>query len=784
MDYDWEGQEEIKHLDYDWEERKMGFLKAFIISLMVCLAIIYGFAIAGAENNPYLIQTELVLTLLALSLTGVLTRSKFKSLAAIICVPIVYYFPRALGIFSPWGFFTELTGPDGVLTELLNISGLFEQIKDIELPLGIQVKTILDYSWLIDVIILFFCTLFVVVLVTNLFTGWRGVLVVIFKVISMVFLVFFLFILPLFYYGVASTAEGVSYVGIGAMHSYLAIEELSDPLDPDINYDYILNNLSQASPAFSNADAAFNETKANLLAGFVLRYLGYYEEFEAVQHFIRAGVSLTTPEGLGEFVLGLKDFKEGLNITMTYMTFFGSLEIPYQKTATMMYAQNTNFTQGLALLDSGLVHFRNGVPNLLKALDEVQKGLEGLADLDIADIDQVAEQIPLAKNAILVMANVSQTIIPLVNGTYFMTQAFTYITQNNFTEARSLVFAASTEIGYSQQLLQEISQDIDETNTLSPVPYAVYALRDLTTLASSFVSAANHALDAFVTMADIVALLMGIDLTNLLLINWEQIEMSLNLVRNNITQASNDLTRAKSDANEFIHADYGPLNETFHPVMGALNESLTQLSDIVEDGITVMDIMDNVYLAVFDFAEGLDFMNKNNFTEAASEFEASIANAEKALTLLDEITVLDESIVTSMKDVLYGLIEVAEKARDAAKQLKSLPELPKEYEDYLDLLEGLFGLGFGSQFLPTPILTKSQLDYMDHNRVVVRTDKCMSSYGYNKKGQLVYQRRVDKGDWVFFNFTMIISVLGGIKVNKIYRKKLVEYQTSEKRCIP
>lgn len=771
MDYEWEEQEEVKYMDYEWEERKFGLLKAFIISLVACLAIIYGFAIAGAENNPYLIQAELVLTLLALSLTGVLTKSKVKSLAAVICVPIIYYVPRALGIFSPWGFFTELTGPDGVLTELLNITGLFEEIRDVELPLGIRVNTLLDYSWLFDVIVLLICTLFVVVLVTNLFTGWRGVLVVIFKVIGMIFLVFFLFILPLFYYGVATTAEGVSYVGIGAMHSYKAIEELSDPLDPDINYDYILNNLSQASPAFSNADAAFNETKANLLASLVLRYLGYYEEYEAVQHFIRAGVYLTAPEGLEEFILGLKDFKEGLNITMAYMTFFGSLEIPFQKSATIMYTQNTNFSQGLALLDSGLAHFRNGVPNLLKALDEVEMGLEGLADLDISDIDQVAEQIPLAKNAILVMANVSQTIIPLVNGTYFMTQAFTQITQNNFMEASSLVFAASTEIDQSQQLLQEISQDIDETNTLSPVPYAVYALRDLTALASSFVSAANHALDAFVTMADIVVLLMDLDLTNFFFIDWEQIEMSLNLIRNNVTQASSDLDRAQTDVSEFMHADYGPLNETFHPVMGTLNESITQLSDIVGDGSTLMDIMDKVYSAVFDFADGLDFLQKEKFPEAASEFEASIASTETALALIDEIEVLDEIIITSLKEVLNGLIVVATEARNAAQKLQSLPELPEEYEEYLDLLEDLFGAGFGSIIFPSPILVKSQLDYGHNNQVVIRTDKCLTSDGHSSNRQLWIQRRINSVDWVFFDYTMMISVLGGIKIKEKYKKR-------------
>lgn len=770
MDYEWEEQEEVKYMDYEWEERKFGFLKAFIISLVVCLVIIYGFAIAGAENNPYLIQAELVLTLLALSLTGVLTRSKVKSLAAVICVPIIYYIPRALGIFSPWEFFTELTGPDGVLTELLNITGLFGEIRDIELPLGIRVNTLLDFSWLIDVIVLLICTLFVVVLVTNLFTGWRGVLVVIFKLIGMIFLVFFLFILPLFYYGVATTAEGVGYVGIGAMHSYNAIEELSDPLDPDINYDYILNNLSQASPAFSNADTAFNETKANLLAGLVLRYLGYYDEFEAIQHFIRAGVYLTAPEGLGEFILGLKDLKEGLNITMTYMTFFGSFEIPFQKTAAMVYTQNTNFTQGLVLLDSGLAHFRNGVPNLLKALNEVEMGLEGLADLDISEIDQVAEQIPLVENAILVMTNVSKTIIPLVNGTYFMTQAFTHITQNNFSEASSLVFAANMEIDYSQQLLQEIAQDIDETNTLSPVPFAVYALRDFTTLASSFISAANHALEAFVNMADIALLVMNIDLTTLLLINWDQIEIKLNFARNNITQAGNELTSAQSDVSEFMHADYGPLNETFHPVMRTLNESLDQFSGIIGDGITLIDLMDIIYLAVFDFADGLDLMQKENYPEAVIEFDASIASTETALAHLDEIKVLDESIVLSIEQVLLGMIEVATLARDAAQNFESMPELPEDYEGYLDLLEDLFGEGFGSLFLPTPIV-ESQLEYMEHNRVVVRTDKCLTSDGYNNKRRLSFQRRIDSSHWVFFDSIMMISVLAGIKINEKYKEK-------------
>ncbi|MFX0202975.1 MAG: hypothetical protein ACFFCW_43280, partial [Candidatus Hodarchaeota archaeon] len=570
--------------------------------------------------------------------------------------------------------------------------------------------------------------------------------------------------------GVATTAEGVSYVGIGAMHSYKAIEELSDPLDPDINYDYILNNLSQASPAFSNADAAFNETKANLLVSLVLRYLGYYEEFEAVQHFIRAGAYLTAPEGLEEFILGLKDFKEGLNITMTYMTFFGSFEIPFQKTASVVYSQNTNFTQGLVLLDSGLAHFRNGVPNLLKALDEVEIGVEGLADLAISDIDQVAEQIPLVKNAILVMTNVSQTIIPLVNGTYFMTQAFTHITQNNFSEASSLVFAANMEIEYSQQLLEEIAQDIDETNTLSPVPFAVYALRDFTTLASSFISAANHALDAFVNMADIALLVMNIDLTNLLFINWDQIEIKLNYARNNVTLAGNELTSAQSDVSNFMQADYGPLNETFHPVMRTLNESLTQFSGIIGDAITLIDLMDLIYLAVFDFSDGLDLMQNEKFPEAVSEFESSIASTEAALALLDEIKVLDESIVATLEDILLGMIEITTLARDAAQNFQSMPELPENYEEYLVLLEDLFGAGFGSQFLPTPILSKSQLDYMKHNRVVVRTNKCMTSDGYTNNRQQVFQRRIDSSDWVFFDSIIMISVLWGIKINEKYQK--------------
>ena len=64
---------------YESEDRKFGLFQALLISLFVCVSIIYGFAIIGAENNPYLIQAELVLTLLALSLIGILTRSKLKS---------------------------------------------------------------------------------------------------------------------------------------------------------------------------------------------------------------------------------------------------------------------------------------------------------------------------------------------------------------------------------------------------------------------------------------------------------------------------------------------------------------------------------------------------------------------------------------------------------------------------------------------------------------------------------------------------------------------------------
>ncbi|MFX0208586.1 MAG: hypothetical protein ACFFDT_21570, partial [Candidatus Hodarchaeota archaeon] len=140
--------------------REMRFYQAFLISLVIYLTIIFVFAFVGAENNPYLVQVELMLTLIALSLTGVLTRSKLKSLAAAAAVPIVYLVPRIIGVFNPWGLLTELTKPEGILSELLSVStSLFKLTGNV--PIGIaRAQTLLNqYGWLLDIAVFFTCTI-------------------------------------------------------------------------------------------------------------------------------------------------------------------------------------------------------------------------------------------------------------------------------------------------------------------------------------------------------------------------------------------------------------------------------------------------------------------------------------------------------------------------------------------------------------------------------------------------------------------------------------------------
>jgi len=709
-------------------------------------------------------------------LTGVLTRSKLKSLLAILVAPVAYYVPQAFGVYSPWRLFTELTGPEGVLTELLSIIGNLSD-RTGELPLGLERAqlVLVQFGWLIDVLALGVCAIFVALLVTTFFTGvGRGFMIIfslILKILAVVFLIFFLFIVPFFYYGLATTAEGVSYVGIGATHSFMALEELSDPTDQNIDYDYILSELEKASPAFYNASAAFNETKANILANFALQFFDYDEEFEAINHFLRAGALITAPEGLGEFILGFKDFSEGLNQTLSYITIFGSFETPTSKMAAVIYMQNDGFYQGLLLLESGLTHFQKGIPNLLAALDEVRVGAELLKDLNNPDIDQVVALIPLAQNAVIVMDQVSEIIIPLLNSTYLMTQAFSLITENRFAEASTLISESRVGISSSQQLLQEISADIDEVNTLSPVPFAVYAIRDLVTVTSSLASTANHAIDAFLSMSDLTYLLTNLQLVNILSIQWEPFETQLNFARNNVTYAASNLTRAQLDASTFMDADYGPLNETFHPVMVTLNESLGQFSGIIGDASKLVDLMDRLYLTVFHFAQGLEFAQNAQYPEAASEFNESITNAETALGLLDEIESLDASMVASMQAVLTELIQIGTFAFESAQNSESDPSLPEDYEQYLDSLDILFGIDFGS-FLPLPSLTRKTSNQKSQGfgtSTVAGTTKSLVNRFCSDRSS--FHKRISQFDWPFYNCAAFINILGITKLSNKLDKR-------------
>lgn len=749
---------------YESKDREFGLFPALLISLFVCVCIIYGFAMIGAENNPYLIQAELVLTLLALSLTGILTRSKLKSLFAIVVAPVAYYVPQAFGVYSPWRLFTEITGPEGILTELLDmIENLSERSGGLPFDLERAQLVLVRFGWLIDVLALGVCAIFVALLVTTIFTGvGRGLMVVfslILKLLAVVFLIIFLFIVPFFYYGLATTAEGVSYVGIGATHSFMALDELSNPTDSNIDYEYILSELSQASPAFYNASAAFNETRANILADFALQFFDYDEEFEAITHFLRAGTLITAPEGLGEFILGFKDFNAGLNQTLSYIKVFGSFETPTSKMAMIVYGQNDGFNQGLLQLESGLSHFQNGIPNLLASLEEVREGAELLKGLNNPDIDQIVALIPLAQNAIHIMDQVSETIIPLINGTYLMTQAFSRITENRFVAASALISASNFEIDSSQLLLQEISADIDETNTLSPVPFAVYALRDLVTVTSDFDSTAKHIIDTFLSMVDLTNLLTNLQLINILSIQWDPFETQLDFARNNVTYAASNLTRAQSDASAFTDADYGPLNETFHPVMVTLNDSLGQFSRIIDDATTLVDLMDNLYLTVFHFAQGLEFAETSQFSEAAGEFNASITYAETALGLLDEIESLDESMVASLENVLTELIQIGTFAFESAENSESDPDLPEDYEQYLDSLEILFGIDFGSIF-PLPSLSLKS-SYQKNQGLATSSVAGTTKSLVNpiSSDRLNFYKKISSFDWAFYSGAAFIPIL-------------------------
>ncbi|MHA2501130.1 MAG: hypothetical protein ACXAEL_16295, partial [Candidatus Hodarchaeales archaeon] len=87
----------------EYQKRELGIIPAFSISFLISAGIILVFHLTKLAFDPFFYQLELILLLFTVSLTGILTRSKLKSLANV-AVAFFAWTMTLLDSRMPWAY--------------------------------------------------------------------------------------------------------------------------------------------------------------------------------------------------------------------------------------------------------------------------------------------------------------------------------------------------------------------------------------------------------------------------------------------------------------------------------------------------------------------------------------------------------------------------------------------------------------------------------------------------------------------------------------------------------
>ncbi len=664
--------------------KKLRLLYAFPISIVISLVLIIVFNFAGAKEDELLEEIEILLVTFSICLTGILTRSKKRSLINIFVIPIVYFVPSLLNFHNPYTYFDNF-GKEKI-PDLLDAIHMYSDI-DTE-----AFSEFTDLGYVLDLLFLFVGVFLLGFFLAMIATGLRkedgeiSKISLISKPIAIFFVILLLFI-PIAYLGIARFADGTVMLGISAMHAKGGFDALTD--SRGIDKENVTTEFDEAATWMEEARKSYVAVGENL--GIQLIFIGVTQSgilgkggdakgmYEASLDFMEGAFYCF--KALPKLVDGFIDLEDGMNITLEAIDIDVDLRRSFSQ-SNDSEIDYESFQEGLAKIQSGIVEFENVESEIDTAISKVLEGIEGIMDnagnLDfVNELDIVATNISSFRDGIPIVIDVAKAAVPFLNATYWLNSAREYLDDNNFTSAINYLRNASTNLNDAVNLLNIATDKMNQQNTTlpDPIPQIVHAITDVSAVISYLTDGGIALVDMFTSLETVAEILADADLTDLDDPYYIHSPSNLTAAENHIDLALANVTAAKMRVEQNRSSDYSSFEDTVSGVFDQLSDMIDAIEGNLTDASLLIDGQKSGNNAFINFGhastqynESLQYAGSYNITEifdatgfivAKRLYNSSYYNASAAKEYARNTTTLNTDIKSNLLDSLDALQSAA-----------------------------------------------------------------------------------------------------------------------------
>ncbi|MFW9994607.1 MAG: hypothetical protein ACFFD4_21360 [Candidatus Odinarchaeota archaeon] len=619
---------------------------AFLLAIVIPLAIEVVFSIIGAETNPILGQVELILVLLSFCLTGILTRSAKKGLLAVPAGLINYLILFVVPLFwNPYGLFTAVQEP---LQSLVTAGLLAPE----------QLALIGIFLIAADIVVLIILTFF-----GGLFSGGFSGAGVIGKVITGFFLIVLLLIVPFTYIGVAKGLEGGGYLLATAVEASTILDEMGTDIDEIMQNQTLLDEFNQrlrsTGDNMDKSADALGFVQQNFLLTLVLNLAGYGDLLEVLD-IVRAAATFmeTTPY----LVTGFFSLDKGMLQTFDYLAQApsgSSTRIP-EMNYKIAADYSSEFGEGLKFLEYAVGNFTEAEDGLVEAIQQIKEALQVQSlqnAIDSVNLDEVVAMLDQIGNSIPELFSVGSAATSFINATYEVSLGMEAIGENDFIEAGDWMNSAASHFTVASDILTNINL----TDLWQPVVDAVTVFTDMTDVLIDVVSLGANTTTTFVAFEDVFAQMELLNKTHpykgtpLNQSNddiWDAIESNLQTGSTALINATTFLSSAETKLGIYGNKSYGTM-APFGAMFSQFSQLISQFSGNITDFAHAAAAASYTFSALKAFSIGINGLRKLDFSDSIRDaFLHAKDNASLAYEELGETSNLNPKTVTTWRSLL------------------------------------------------------------------------------------------------------------------------------------
>ncbi|MFW9917133.1 MAG: hypothetical protein ACFFGZ_16120 [Candidatus Thorarchaeota archaeon] len=634
----------------------MSIIPAFSISILVTAGIILFFHLTKLAFDPFFYQLELILLLFSVSLTGILTRSKLKSLAN----AIVAFFAWTMTLLDsrmPWAYGKRVgeLGKDfvEVMERLSGEPGLNVSKEDLStLNLLFDLATIFDLItiMLLALIFGFFCA----VIATGFYNkdGEFSRITIATKPLALLFVLLIL-PLPIAYHGVGKVAESSLALATGAALLSEQANEIEEAGEASIeNITAIAAVFEEAQEYFDISRKAFDEAEENFLFPVILDLLGDQEIQSEVTLseiaeildpmlaalFYLGGAGPSLYGGVAYLMEGLVDTLRAMGMHIGLgRSIMQKMSTRSPGTIQSSRLNATAFDVGVSYLEDAISYFDSASDDVLKAYGYAESifGTTAYQKLTVNTDDYTADALKaleLIDRVIPLAISMSNSTIFFAKTTYALLQATEDLQDNNFEIARDHLDWATDNATETDSIVAEALGTIDlnfKNNELTNAFWGgIRALANMTSLTNFFINAAKYGTDTLVSVNQTLDILSTINLNAS--VNdpevrgdWLVSGTNINWAASNNSLSAEQVGTASQLASDMKSANYGNLNGTMHDSATGLHEEIGENAtrgfwgNLTDFGV-LLKAANHTHLAFWSYAIGFA-----EYTEAGALFNAT-----------------------------------------------------------------------------------------------------------------------------------------------------------------